>query len=183
MQLTTPRLILRDFVREDWRAVLVYQDDPRYLRYYEWEARDAATVRKFIEEFINQQAEQPRRRYQLAVVRRDDGRLIGNVGIRLDTAESYEAELGYEIAPDEWGQGFATEAAAALVAFGFGSLGLHRINAWCVADNAASARVLQKLGMSLEGRVREREYYKGRWWDVLLYGLLAKEWARSGVGR
>ena len=60
--------------------------------------------------------------------------------------------------------------------FGFAELKVHRIWAWCIADNAASARLLERLGLKLEGRLREKEYFKGRWWDTLVYGILENEW-------
>jgi RimJ/RimL family protein N-acetyltransferase len=55
-------------------------------------------------------------------------------------------------------------------------LGLHRISSWCIADNTASTRVLEKAGFKLEGRLREHEYFKDRWWDRLLFGILEHEW-------
>ena len=63
-----------------------------------------------------------------------------------------------------------------MTAFGFDELGLHRVSSWCIADNVGSARVLEKVGLSLEGRLRENERYKGRWWDTLLYAVLLPEW-------
>ena len=102
--------------------------------------------------------------------------LIGNCGIRLKSADAQEGDLGYELSPDHWGRGYATEAARAIVEFGFGTLKLHRIWSWCIADNVGSARVLQKLGMRQEGRLRENEYFKGRWWDTLMFGVLDREW-------
>ncbi|HET9589619.1 MAG TPA: GNAT family protein, partial [Anaerolineales bacterium] len=78
--------------------------------------------------------------------------------------------------PEYWTRGYATEAAHAIVDFGFSQLGLHRVWSWCVADNLGSAHVLEKLGMRLEGRLRENEYYKDRWWDTLMYAILADEW-------
>ena len=63
--------------------------------------------------------------------------------------------------------------------FGFQELKLHRISSWCIADNVASVRVLERLGMRMEGRLREERYFKKRWWDTLLYGLLEDEW-RTG---
>ena len=175
MILTTPRLILRDFVEDDWPAVLAYQRDPRYLRFYEWADRGEEDVRQFVQMFIEHQRQQPRTRFQLAVTLRNGGRLIGNAGIRLNGVDSHAAEIGYELAPDEWGKGYATEAAGEIVRFGFEELGLHRIGAWTVAENTGSARVLEKLGMSLEGRLRHYEHYKGRYWDVLMYGMVRGE--------
>lgn len=171
MQLSTPRLILRDFVIDDWPAVYDYQRDPRYLRFYDWTDRAEDEVRAFVQAFIDQQQQRPRTRYQLAVTLRPDGRLIGNVGIRLAVAGAAEAEIGYELRPDEWGRGYATEAAREIVRFGFEELALRRITAWTVADNVASTRVLEKVGMSLEGRLSGKEHYKGRDWDVLMYGM------------
>lgn len=176
MILTTPRLRLREFVDDDWPAVLAYQSDPRYLHYYEWQQRTEADAREFVQRFVRWQAESPRLKFQLAITLPGDGRLVGNCGVRLAEAGAQEAELGYEIAPDHWGQGYATEAARAMVEFGFGTLGLHRIWAQCVAENAASQRVLARLGLRPEARLRESQWFKGRWWDTLLYGILEHEW-------
>lgn len=176
MELLTPRLLLREFVAGDWPAVLAYQRDPRYLRYYEWTDRTADEVRRFVAMFVAQQQEQPRTRFQLAITRRDDGRLIGNAGVRLSAAAPGEAEIGYELAPDEWGRGYATEAAAAVVRFGREALGVRRLTAWTVADNTGSIRVLEKLGFRLEARLPEEAYYKGRHWDVVMYGVTSDEW-------
>ena len=176
MQISTERLLLREFAAGDWRAVLDYQRDPRYLRYYPWHDRTEADVRAFVAMFREWQTEQPRRRFQLAIVRREDGRLIGNCGIRRKPDNDWEADIGYELSPDCWGQGYATEAARAVVDFGFRELRVQRISSWCIADNVASARVLERLGFQREGRLRRNEYFKGRWWDTLLYALLAEEW-------
>jgi RimJ/RimL family protein N-acetyltransferase len=176
VELATARLRLRDFTDDDWPAVLAYQSDPRYLRYYAWTGRTEPEVRAFVGRFVAQQAEQPRQRFQLAVVLPGAGRLIGNAGVRRDPERPWEAELGYELAPDFWGRGYATEMAGALLAFAFGELHVHRLAAHCVADNTASARVLEKLGFRLEGRLRDQDWYKGRWWDLLCYGLLEAEW-------
>jgi len=176
MELHTLHLLLREFVAADWPAVLAYQRDPRYLQFYHWTDRTPADVQRLVQMFVDQQHERPRRKFQLAIVLRDTQRLIGNCGIRKAFAEALEADIGYEITPDYWGQGYATEAARAIVHFGFTELKLHRITAWCVADNVASARVLEKAGLKLEGRLREKEYFKDRWWDTLLYAILESEW-------
>ena len=175
MILPTARLLLRDFIAGDWPAVYAYQRDPCYLRLYEWTDRTPDEVQAFVQMFIDQQTEQPRTRFQLAVTLRESGEVIGNCGIRLSAAGSHEAEIGYEIAPDQWGRGYATEAVAEIIRFGFDELGVHRISAWLVADNVASARVLEKNGLRLEGRLRDKEHYKGRYWDVLMYARLAED--------
>ena len=180
MELLTSRLRLREFVASDWTAVRRYQSDPRYLRYYPWTSRSEAEARAFVDTLIRQQGDVPRTKFQLAISLRaahpDGDLLIGNCGIRKGSADATEGDIGYELAPWHWGQGYATEAARAIVAFGFNTLGLHRIWATCVAENTASAHVLEKLGMQQEGHLRENRWMKGRWWDTLLYGILDREW-------
>jgi ribosomal-protein-alanine N-acetyltransferase len=182
MILTSERLVLRDFVDADWPAVLAYQQNPLYLRYYEWTDRTPEAVREFVRIFLLQQAQLPRTKFQLAVTLNPTGQLIGNCGIRMEAAEAREADIGYEFDPRFWGHGFATEAAETIVEFGFSQLHLHRVWSWCVADNLGSARVLEKLGMRQEGRLREKEYFKGRCWDTLLYAILDIEWRAQHPG-
>ncbi len=176
IELHTDRLLLREFVLTDWPAVLAYQRDPRYLQFYEWAGRTPGDAQRFVRMFLEQQEEQPRHKFQLAVVLKESGQLIGNCGVRQASAGAHEADIGYELSPEHWGHGYATEAARAIVQFGFAELKVHRISAWCIADNAASAHVLEKLGLKLEGRLREKEYFKGRWWDTLIYATLESEW-------
>ena len=155
MELRTERLVLRDFVADDWPAVLAYQRHPDYLRYYPWTARSEDAVRAFVQQFVEEQAPRPRRRFQLAVTLPGDGELIGNAGIRRKPENDWEADIGYELAPARWGLGYATEAARALVDHGFREMGLQRISSWCIADNAASARVLERLGLRLDRHRRK----------------------------
>src|SRR5262249_39131367 len=111
-----------------------------------------------------------------AIARRDaPGLLIGSVSLRRHQRDR-RAELGYWLTADAWGQGIATEAAGALVDFGFADLGLARIYAQVLTDNTASRRVLEKLGMLDEG-IRRQHVRKGRrLHDVAMFGLLREEW-------
>ena len=183
MELTTSRLHLREFVFDDWPAVLAYQQDPRYLHYYAWMERTPEEVQAFVQMFLDFQAAKPRTKYQLTVTLKETGQLIANCGLRLKVANALEADIGYEFSADHWGKGYATEAAQAMVNLGFTKFGLHRISADLVADNVGSARVLEKVGMKLEGRLRDAEYFKGRYWDTLLYAILEDEWRELGDGR
>lgn len=179
MRIETERLILRDFVIDDWLAVLAYQRDARYNRFYpdRWVNRSDDEVRAFVQGLIDCQREQPRRIFQLAITLPGTDEVIGNCGVRRHPESEWEADIGYEFNPEYWGRGYATEVARRLIAFGFGELRVHRVSARCIADNLASANVLRKVGMRLEGRIREHEYFQGRWWDSLDFGLLKAEWA------
>jgi [ribosomal protein S5]-alanine N-acetyltransferase len=77
---------------------------------------------------------------------------------------------------DRWGYGYATEAMQAMLQFGFQSLGLHRISDFCDPENQASIRVMEKVGMRREGHLVQNHYTKGRWWDSVVYAILAEEW-------
>ena len=176
MKLETERLTLRDFVKDDWQRVLEYQSDPLYLRYNHWIERTPEAVQDFLGWFLDQQVQVPRIKYQLAVVLKSNNQLIGNCGVRIEKPNALEANIGYELDPKHWMHGYATEAARAIVDFGFQHFGVHRIWADCVADNVWSAHVLEKLSMRFEGRLREKEYFKGRYWDELIYAILEEEW-------
>ena len=96
MILTTERLLLREFLAQDWHAVLAYQSDPRFLPYAPWTHRLREDVERLVQDFIGWQHEQPRCKYQLAIVPQTTHLLIGTCGIRMATAHR-EAELGYEL--------------------------------------------------------------------------------------
>jgi len=175
MILETERLKLREFTESDWQAVLAYQNDPRYLRYYPWQRRTEAEVRAFIQVFIEWQAYLQRYKFQWALILKSNAQLIGNAGIRKDNVADHKAELGYEIDPQFWGMGYASEAARAVRDFGFQELGLRRIWANCLEQNLASRRVLEKIGMQPEGTLRDHEYFKERYWNTWIYAILVNE--------
>ena len=101
-------------------------------------------------------------------------RLVGAISLRLEP-EQRRAELGYWIGRPYWGQGYATEAVAAVLAFGFASLGLNRIQATHVTRNPASGRVMQKAGMLFEGIQREHFWKNGRPETIARYAILATD--------
>lgn len=176
MLLITERLLLREFTANDWHAIFAYQSDPRYLRYSPWTQRQREDVVWLVQECIRWQHAQPRGKFQLAIVLQTPHLLIGTCGIRMATAHAHVAELGYELHPDYWGQGYATEAARSLLTFGFEPLGLQRVWAHCVAENTASIRVLERLGMHYKQRLRKHTLMKNRWWDMLVYAIDRAAW-------
>ena len=101
-----------------------------------------------------------------------DGPLIGSIGLRDIDPEHLQAELGFWIGREWWGQGYAREAAAAVIGFGFESLGLNRIYAHHMARNPAAGRVLQAAGMQREGLLRQRVRKWGVYEDVVLYAIV-----------
>jgi len=108
------------------------------------------------------------------------GELVGDVLLTWASAEHRQGEIGYVLHPEHAGRGYVTEAAREMLRLGFDGLGLHRIVGRLDARNAASARVLERLGMRREAHLRENEFVKGEWTDELVYALLAREW-RAGA--
>jgi RimJ/RimL family protein N-acetyltransferase len=109
-----------------------------------------------------------------AIVTRSDGRLVGAIGLVVEPAHA-RAELGYWIAVSYWGRGYATEAARAVIAFGFDALGLHRIQAQYLTRNPASGRVMQKVGMRFEGIRRGLVRKWDRFEDIAEHAILASD--------
>lgn len=174
--LGTERLSLREFEESDLQAVHEYASDPKVVRYMGWGPNTEKDTREFLQRAFEQRQKQPRSGYGLAVILKAESRLIGSGGIHIANPDHKEAELGYCFNRYFWGQGYATEAARAFVAFGFEELGLHRIYATCDPANVASARVMEKIGMQREGHLREHRWMKGRWRDSYLYAILEQEW-------
>ena len=175
-KLETGRLVLRELSLDDAPAVAERAGDRRVARYLIAvpSPYPVALATRWI---MARLAWWPQQRgVTLAIARRETpALLVGSVSLR-KFARDQRAELGYWLGADAWGQGYATEAAAALVDFGFAELGLSRVYAQVLEGNDASCRVLEKLGMLGEG-IRRRHVRKGKkLHDVSLWGLLRDEW-------
>lgn len=177
MEITTGRLLLRDFAAEDEAALLALEADPAVYRYRDSGPPTEEEIRNFFRRTQDVLRLEPRPAYILAIALPTDGRLIGVVTLTVTNRELGQAELGYRLSQNCWGQGYATEAAQALVSSGFATMGLHRIYALCHPDNTGSQRVMEKMGMQYEGHLREDwRYRNGAWRDSLLYAVLHQDW-------
>lgn len=117
-----------------------------------------------------------------AITLRGSGELVGTVGLHHSREGHDSAELGYWIGVPYWGRGYATEAAAAAVKFGFEELKLNRIFASYFTRNAASGRVLQKIGMRHEGTMRQHLKKWDEYVDVECYAILRSEYSQRDEG-
>ena len=174
-RLSTKRLLLRPLVESDWRAAHAMLTDPEVIRYIPAGSASEQETREDIRAVIVQhQADPPR--YNFAVVLRAEGTFIGVCFLEMKAKEPQQGNLGYLLGRNYWGQGYATEAARAVLDFGFRKLDLHRIYATCRPANVASSRVMEKLGMRREGHLRQHRHIKGAWQDSYLYAILDHEW-------
>lgn len=171
-ELHTDRLILRPYAPTDV-ADLVRLAGAREVAattlriphpYTEQDARD----------FITAYARNSSPETRFAITRKSDGQLCGGIGLRVDEAQ-HHAELGYWLGVPYWGQGYATESARVVLNYGFDTLGLHRIYASYVTHNVASGRVLHKIGMRHEGRMREHTCKWDTFYDIECYGILKSD--------
>jgi [ribosomal protein S5]-alanine N-acetyltransferase len=175
LRLETPRLVLRAFRHADAADLFAVFSDPEVFRYIpvgDWKHVDEAHQR--IARDVEKMAAGDYIR--LAVERREDSRVLGEVLLFNFAKESRRAELGYALARAAWGFGYASEALEPLVEYAFEHLDLNRIEAVINPVNTASARVLQRQGFQHEGTQRERYVERGETSDGGLYGLLRREW-------
>ena len=176
----TERLLLRPHRLGDLDDLLVYHSDPEVVRYIPWPARTRAETESALANRTRQGIVfEPGQWLVLAIVLREQNRVIGEVLLKYDDETDARGELGYAMARDVAGNGYGTEAARAVLALGFGSFGLHRIVARLDARNGASARLLERLGMRREAFHLSATFFKGEWTDDLVYAITAEEW-RTG---
>jgi ribosomal-protein-alanine N-acetyltransferase len=173
----TARLHLREFVQNDFAAVHAYSSDPRVTRFLFFGPRDEESTADYLEELLASQRELPRTRFELAVEEVASGQVIGACDLSL--VESNVVDLGYMLGAEQWGKGYATEVALALVEAAFFDLRVQRVISTVDVNNAASIRVLEKIGMRWEAVYRKHRRAKNRWWDCHLFTLPREVWEAS----
>ncbi|RAG87186.1 N-acetyltransferase [Streptacidiphilus pinicola] len=172
--LDTPRLTLRRFRAEDAPALAAYRSDPEVAHFKSWTAPvSAETARAWVRDFAAASPAEPGL-FPYAIELTAERRLIGDIGVRLHE-NLRQAELGFTLARDAQGHGYATEALRAVLADLFDTRGLHRVSAECDARNLRSAALLERVGFVLEGRPRQATWLKGEWTDDLVFGLLVTD--------
>lgn len=172
--LETERLRLRKLKRADAQDVFAYASDAFVAATTTWAPHDSLEQsRQFIERVL--------RFYRSGDVApwgvelKAEQRIIGTCGFGSWDLRHHRAEVGYALARPYWGQGYTTEAVRSVVAFGFRHMQLTRIQAMCLPENIASARVMEKAGMQYEGLLRQYIYIKGAACDLKMYAILREE--------
>jgi [ribosomal protein S5]-alanine N-acetyltransferase len=173
--LQTDRLILRPLNLEDLEFVFQHFRDPRVTQYLmdEPPVADYAQAQAIIEFFREPEGKTHNR---WGLVRKADQRLIGTVGYHHWEKAYFRAEIGYDLQPDCWGQGYMTEALRAVLQNGFERMGLNRIDALVYLDNDRSKHLLERLGFRPEGILRDYFCLDGVFYDHYLLALLRREY-------
>ncbi len=182
LPIRTERLTLRALSARDLDDHHVLYSDPGVVRFLYVEPLDRAGAHEHLTKRLR--AVEPGDGEWLHLAVEERGAFLGEVGLGCTNAEHRGYEVGFVLARGAQGRGVATEAAAALVDAAFEELGAHRVVGRLDARNAASAAVLERLGMRLEARFVANEFVKGEWCDELVYATLADEWRarRPGSG-
>jgi [ribosomal protein S5]-alanine N-acetyltransferase len=175
--LKTQRLVLEDMNGLDLENVRRMACDPAIMKYVFIWLENEEQIAGFVQHAIDEAGRPDRQGYILAVRVPGTGDFAGFVLFEIDPEQPTTAEAGCILRPDYWKAGYATEILRALLAFGFATLGLHRVYAKCDEKNHASAHVLEKCGLVYEGTLREHVWLRDHWRSTRYYGMLAEEYA------
>ncbi|ODT73780.1 MAG: hypothetical protein ABS76_38490 [Pelagibacterium sp. SCN 64-44] len=180
MPITTAHLLLRPFERGDCDAAARYLTLPSVQRYVERPIRYAEDVARAVGAMRNQVVlHRPGDVFTLAMVRRGDKRLAGQVSLKWSDATAGQGEIRFAIDPALSGQGYLTEAITALFDVAFDHFRVHRVMVRCDGRSHHSIKLMQKLGMRLEAHYREHALFQGEWDEELHFALLDREWRPS----
>lgn len=178
--LTTERLTLRRFNTDDLDAYFQYQSLPETARYLLGEARSYAQCMARIAKYVEGTFESPGDWATFAIARTGEPALVGELALKWNDGGKPDdggtpervGEIGWTLAPDAQGLGYATEAARAVLALAFDELNFTRVEARLDARNSASAAICERLGMQCEGVLRNNMYLKGEWTSEAVYAVV-----------
>src|SRR5215204_1970103 len=178
-QIESERLWIRRFKDSDLAPFMAYRNDLEVAQYQSWDSLDEQEAKAFIREAGSAQPGVPGEWFGFAIESKETQDLIGECALRVDEEEPYRAEIGFTMAREYQGRGFASEAVSRLLDYAFDSLGLYRAIAIADCRNAPSVALLERVGMRREGYFLENVWFKGGWADEYLYAILKDEWLRE----
>jgi RimJ/RimL family protein N-acetyltransferase len=173
--LRTERLLLRPLRPGDLEHLQRYATRPEFYRYLPIPEQTRETVTTFLEQQLAEAARPDKKTWVFGVEPFDVGRIVGTVRITIVSQEEHTADMGYALDSDFYRRGYMTEAARAVLDFGFHELGLRRIWATADVENRASWRVLERIGMKRERSLQRDKLLRGAWRDSYLYTILKEE--------
>ncbi|MGM1046980.1 MAG: GNAT family N-acetyltransferase [Bacillota bacterium] len=173
--LETERFVLRQLKQDDSREIFQYFSLDEVTKFYDLESfanieQAEELIRRWNERFERNQG------IRWGITLRSESRVIGTCGFHGWMKNHYKAEIGYELTPEYWRQGYMTEVIQKIIEFGFNNLGLNRIEAFVEPENVGSRKVLEKIGLSEEGTLKEHFYWRNRFVDTVIYALLKKDY-------
>ncbi|MDT0321141.1 GNAT family N-acetyltransferase [Streptomyces millisiae] len=169
---------LRRIEIADWRDVHAWARLPETCRFQTWGPNTEEETRAFVRAAVEAWTRVPQRRFAFTAHRA--GAVVGMGELCIRSSAQRQGEISYVVHPEAWGAGVGTAIGTALLRHGFEALRLHRIYATCDPRNVASSRVLSKLGMTREGRLRHTALIRDGWRDSDMFSVLEDEWPHLG---
>ncbi|MCB0582845.1 MAG: GNAT family N-acetyltransferase [Phaeodactylibacter sp.] len=169
--LKTSRLLLRQFRQEDIHDVFHGLSHPDVIKYYGVHFDTLEATQEQMNWFVS--LETDRTGIWWAICRAEGGDFLGAAGFNNWSHEHRKAEIGFWLLPEYWGKGIMSEALPLVCDYGFGKMGLHRIEAFVESENQNSKTAMSKLGFRLEGTMVDCEIKNGRFISLDIYACLA----------
>jgi RimJ/RimL family protein N-acetyltransferase len=174
--LRTERLVLRPFEPQDFAAYAGWHGLGEVYRYLYAPVPGPEVIRAKFEALLTAPFAADGDALRLAVLPRSGDQPMGEVMLRITSLAALQGEFGYIFAPEAGGKGYATEAVATLLGFGFGQVGFHRLFALLDPENTGSVRVVERLGLRRDAHLVQNDRFDGRWGDEFVYAMLRAEW-------
>ncbi len=168
MNIKTKRLLIREFEFKDWQAVYAYTSDINVMKYIP----EGVFTEKDAKEFVSKNTGDDAEKFPVVLIAEDI--LIGHIVFHKYFGE-HTYEIGWVFNPKYQKRGYASEAAKAILGYGFKEMNLHRIIATCQPENIPSYRVMEKVGMRREGLFKKCIPKGNEWWDECYYAILEEE--------
>jgi len=174
-RLETTRLILRKVTMDDVQDMFAYSSDEEVTRFLRWgphrtQEETECTMREVLREY------EDGKDGPWGIEYRQTGRVVGSIHLMAISAQHSKAEIGFVLSRSFWNRGLMSEALTRVLEYSFESIGLNRIEGFCLLDNRAGIRVLEKVGMKQEGVLREYVFQKGAFRDFGVYSMLKRDY-------
>ena len=182
VDIETPRLMLRQFIRQDASAVFRnWASDERVVEFLRWPAhRSIAVTERVLEDWVMEYSRKDY--YQWAIVLKENGsEPIGTISVVAQDEQLKMVHIGYCIGARWWGQGITAEAFSAIIPFFFEEVGVKRIESQHDPRNMNSGKVMVKCGLKLEGVLRQADVNNKGIVDAAIYSLLAEEYNATNI--
>ena len=174
-RLETPRLILRAVDIGDLKDIFAYASDEEVTRFLRWGPhRSLESTESHIMEILRQYKEGMDGPWALEY--KETGSVVGSIHLMAISVQHSKVEIGFVLSKSYWNRGLMSEALTRVLEFSFERVGLNRIEGFCVVDNHAGLKVMERVGMKKEGVLREYLYQKGAWRDFAVYAILRRDY-------
>lgn len=175
LKISTERLFLRGIRMSDAESMFKYRSNPKIYKFQSWKPQSLHDVKDFISNKISKEPDRPGTWFQMGIFIKNKEEMIGDLGINF-ISDGRQCEIGYTLALEYQGKGYATEALEAVIDYLFHNLNKHRIIASVDPRNEKSIKLLERIGMRKEAHFKKSVFMNEEWTDDLIYAILNEEW-------